>query len=109
MTWLLLAGAVLSEVTATLCLRAATDGAGAWYAAVVVGYLAAFALLSRVLGRGLALSVAYGVWAASGVALTAVCAAVVFDDAITPVTAAGIVVLIAGVLLIEFGSHDVPA
>lgn len=38
MQWFLLAGAILSEVTAVLCLRVAVAGRRAWYAVVVTGY-----------------------------------------------------------------------
>ena len=36
---------------------------------VAIGYLAAFAFLSLTLSAGMGLGVAYGIWAASGVAL----------------------------------------
>ena len=69
-TWLLLAAAVLSEVTATLSLRGALDRP-ALYVVVVVGYVLTFALLAQVLRRGMGLGVAYGLWGAIGVVLTA--------------------------------------
>ena len=42
--WLLLAGAIVSEVTASLALQAAQDHP-AWYVVVGVGYVATFSLL----------------------------------------------------------------
>ncbi|WP_455550553.1 SMR family transporter [Arthrobacter ulcerisalmonis] len=59
--WLLLAGAIVSEVTASLALQAAQDHP-AWYVVVGVGYVAAFSLLGLVLRQGMALGVAYGIW-----------------------------------------------
>lgn len=103
-TWLLLAAAIVSEVAATLSLRAALDHA-AWFAAVVAGYLGAFALLGTVLSRGMPVGVAYGIWAAAGVVLTAVVAAVVFGDPFTALMAAGVALVVVGVLLVETGSH----
>jgi small multidrug resistance pump len=102
--WGMLAVAIVSEVLATLSLRAALDHP-AWLAAVAVGYLAAFALLTAVLAAGMPVGVAYGIWAACGVALTAVLAALVFDDPLTRRIGLGIALVIVGVLLVELGSH----
>ena len=104
MTWLWLAGAIVVEVTASLALQAAVEAPG-WYALVVAGYLSAFVCLSRVLKGGMAIGVAYGIWGASGVALTAVMAAVLFGQALTCVMVAGLVLVVAGVLLVELGSQ----
>ena len=104
MQWLLLATAILLEVTGTLALRAATTGRRAWYAVVAVGYLGAFAALSLTLSAGLPLGIAYGIWAAVGVALTAVASHVLFDEPLTPVMGAGIALIAAGVLLVELGA-----
>lgn len=103
-TWVLLGGAVVSEVTATLALRAATERP-LWYPLVVAGYLGAFVLLAAVLRRGTAIGVAYGIWAALGVTLTAVAAAFLFAEPLTPVMGAGFVLIVAGVLLVELGSR----
>ena len=59
-------------MSATLCLRLAAQGKSIWYAVVGIGYLLAFTLLSLTLEQGMSLGVAYGTWAAAGVALTAV-------------------------------------
>jgi len=103
-TWVWLAGAIIVEVTASLSLQAAVDSPG-WYALVVAGYLAAFFCLSRVLRGGMAIGVAYGIWGASGVAVTAVMAAVLFGQALTGVMVVGLVLVVAGVLLVELGSQ----
>ncbi|PYE19205.1 small multidrug resistance pump [Williamsia limnetica] len=102
--WLLLCGAIVMEVTATLALRAAVDHP-AWIVLVVLGYSGAFVCLALVLREGMPIGVAYGIWAACGVALTAVLAAIIFDDPFTWVIALGIGVVIVGVLLVELGSH----
>ena len=102
--WALLIAAIVTEVAATLSLRASQDHA-AWLAVVVVGYSIAFVLLALVLREGIAVGVAYGIWGASGTALTAVLGAVMFRDALTWPVAVGIALIIAGVLLVELGSH----
>lgn len=102
--WLLLAGAVATEVTGSLSLRAAVDHP-AWYAVVAVGYVTAFSLLAAVLRHGMPLGVAYGIWGATGVALTAVLSSAIFGEPFTPVMTLGIALIIGGVLLVEVGSQ----
>jgi small multidrug resistance pump len=105
MTWLLLAGAILSEVAATLSLRASGGlKKKRWIAPIAVCYLGAFGLLTVALARGMPIGIAYGVWAACGVALTAIGARVFFKDALTKRMAAGVGLIAAGVLLIELGA-----
>ena len=103
MTWLLLACAIVCEVTATLSLKRAIDQP-ALYTVVVAGYIAAFVLLTLTLKQGLGIGVAYGIWAACGVALTAVASKVFFDEPLTNVMMAGMGLIIAGVLLVELGA-----
>jgi small multidrug resistance pump len=102
--WVLLGAAIVTEVAATLSLRASQDH-GAWIVAVVVGYACAFTLLTLVLREGVPVGVTYGIWGATGTALTAVLAAVIFRDPFTWPIALGIALIIAGVLFIEFGSR----
>ncbi|WP_316291333.1 SMR family transporter [Clavibacter michiganensis] len=104
MRWLLLGAAIVSEVAAALALQAAVDVPG-WYALVVAGYLTAFWFLTRVLKAGMAVGVAYGIWGASGVALTAVGATVLFGQPLTGLMILGLVLIVAGVLLVELGSQ----
>lgn len=102
--WLPLLAAITSEVTATLALRAAVD-APAWYAVTAVGYLLAFTLLARTLEAGMPVGVAYAVWAATGVAATALLAAPLFNETLSPAVGLGIVLIVVGVVVVEVGSH----
>ncbi|MGO4145659.1 multidrug efflux SMR transporter [Paenarthrobacter sp. YAF11_1] len=104
MSWIFLIGAILSEVAATLSLRASITGRRAWYVAIVGGYLLAFALLSLALGEGAPLGVAYGIWAAAGVALTAILSKFVFKEPLTLLMLGGIALIVGGVLLVELGA-----
>lgn len=104
MAWLFLVGAILTEVTATLSLRAAVDGRRWFYVVVAVGYLSAFSLLSLSLGAGMPLGVAYGIWAAAGVALTAVASTLIFREPFSVLMAVGIALIMGGVLLVEAGA-----
>jgi small multidrug resistance pump len=106
--WALLAGAISTEVAATLSLRASVDNS-VWLVVVIAGYLTSFILLTLVLRAGVPVGVAYGIWGALGTAVTAVLAAVLFGDPFTWPIVAGIGLIIAGVLLVEFGSHRAEA
>ena len=103
--WAFLVVAILTEVTGTLALQAAVKGSRWWYLLVAAGYLVAFTLLSFSLGEGMPLGVAYGIWTAAGVALTAVLGKVIFKQPFTWVMALGVALIIGGVLLIEGGTH----
>ncbi|HEX6346949.1 multidrug efflux SMR transporter [Umezawaea sp.] len=103
MSWVYLALAIVTEVAATLSLRMASQGRSLWYVPVGGGYLVAFTMLALALAEGIPVGVAYGIWAAVGVALTAVASRVLFKEPLTRVMGLGIVLIIAGVLLIELG------
>lgn len=106
MTLLLLGGAILLETAATLSMKA-SDGftKKPWLIPVVLGYLGSFVLLAVVLANGMSVGVAYGIWAASGVALTAILGRVIFDDPLTLTMLAGVVLIGGGVLMIELGAQ----
>jgi small multidrug resistance pump len=110
MPWLFLAGAILTEVTATTALKLSAGFTRLVPSiVVVVGYVAAFGLLSQALARGLGIGVAYGVWAAVGVALVATIGAVFLGESMTWVQVGGIALVIAGVLALELGAqHPAP-
>lgn len=102
--WLCLAGAIVTEVAATLALKGALD-LPVLYIVVITGYSSAFLLLSLGLRDGLPLGVAYGVWGATGVALTALLSRLLFDEQITPAMTAGILIVMAGVVLVNLGAR----
>ncbi|HEX4587319.1 MAG TPA: multidrug efflux SMR transporter [Mycobacterium sp.] len=106
--WALLFAAITVEVAATLALRASQDHSE-WLVVVVAGYVGSFVLLTLVLRTGMPVGVAYGIWGACGTAVTAVLAAAIFGDPFTRPVVAGIGLIIAGVLLVEFGSRRAAA
>lgn len=106
--WLLLIGAILTEVTGSVSLKAAVEHPG-WYVLTAIGFVVAFAFLAAVLRAGMALGVAYGIWGASGVALTAALSRIIFAEPLTPTMLAGMGLIIAGVLTIELGSQRAAA
>ncbi|MFJ6027190.1 DMT family transporter [Pseudarthrobacter sp. NPDC092424] len=102
--WLSLGGAIVTEVSATLALKAALE-APAWYVLVVAGYAAAFSLLAVCLRLGMTISVAYGAWGAGGVAATALLSAGIFDEPLTGLMGFGIALILAGVITVEVCSQ----
>ena len=104
MQYLLLFGAIASEVIGTLSLRVAANGRAGFYVAVAVGYVVAFTMLWGSLRLGMPLGVAYGIWAAAGVAVTAVASRFLFGEPLTRRMLGGIGFIVVGVLLIELGA-----
>lgn len=108
--WAWLALAIVAEVTGTVALRASEGFSRLLPSAVtVVGYGLAFWSLSQALSRGMALGVAYGTWAAVGVAAVALIGALFLGESLTWVQAGGIVLVIGGVLALEMGGAEARA
>ena len=103
MGYLFLSLAIAAEVAATSFLRVASQPDAPWYAwwIVTIGYVFAFFMLSRTLAIGVPLGTAYAVWAGVGVALVAVVAWLVFREPLTWVQIGGIVLVGAGVAMLE--------
>jgi small multidrug resistance pump len=97
--------AIFCEVSATLALRAA-DQELWWYGVVVVGYVASFVVFAGALRCGMTMGVAYAIWSAFGVMLTAIFSAVLFSERLTWLMLVGFVSLVAGVVLIESGADE---
>ncbi|WP_017622357.1 DMT family transporter [Nocardiopsis chromatogenes] len=104
MPWLLLIGAILAEVTATVSLRF-SEGFTRLVPSVItaIGYGTAFFLLAQTLKLGMPVGVAYAIWAAVGVSLVAVIGALFLGETLTWVQVAGVLLIIGGVLAIETG------
>lgn len=103
MAWLLLAGAIVSEVIATSALKA-SEGLTRLAPSVVVvaGYLLSFYLLSLTLEH-MPVSVAYAVWAGLGTALIALVGVIFLDEPMTAVKAMGIALVIGGTVALNLG------
>lgn len=104
--WVWLAVAISAEVTGTLALRA-SDGftKPVLVAVVIIGYAIAFFALSRSLVGGMDLGLAYALWAGIGVAIVAVASIFFFDESLSTVQIAGVVLVIAGAVALDLGAH----
>ncbi|GAA1049565.1 DMT family transporter [Arthrobacter russicus] len=104
MAWIVLFVAIVTGVSGTLSLKLASLGHKRWYIAVVAGYTTALTLLSVTLRMGLPLNIVYGIWTATGVALTATLGRLIFKEPLSRTMVLGIGMIITGVLLLELGN-----
>lgn len=104
MTALWLALSIGFEVGATLSLRA-SDGfrKRLWLVPIAVGYVASFMCLGFTLRAGMPVGVAYSIWTAVGLVAISLLARAIWNDPLNRRMAAGIALLILGVVLIELG------
>ena len=106
LTWIMLFGAIFCEVTATLSLRASEGFSEiVWTIPVVVGYGVGFFLLAKVLDRGMPTALAYGVWSCVGIIATAIIVHFAFRDPLNWRMWPGMVIMIAGIVMLQWGSH----
>jgi len=105
--WIWLVAAILSEVGATLTLKA-TDGFTRLGPGllVVAGYSFAFFALSRALARGMPVGTAYAIWAAVGIALIAVLGVFIYGERLTLIQSGGLALVLVGVIAIELGASS---
>jgi multidrug transporter EmrE-like cation transporter len=98
--WLLLAGAIASEVAATTALKASSGftrlGPSVF---VLAGYGASFWLLSLVL-KDLPVGVVYAIWSAVGTIGVALLGTALFHETMNPIKALGIALVLGGVALL---------
>lgn len=107
MTYLYLFLAIVAEVIATSSLKAAEGFTKLGPSLVVViGYFAAFFLLSLVL-RSMTVGIAYAIWSGVGIILLALVGAVAFREIPDTPAVIGMGLIIAGVIVIHVFSQTV--
>lgn len=103
-----LAVAIVSEVAATLALKASRGcsrpGPGVL---VVLGYGVAFFCLSKALEAGLGIGVAYAIWSGVGIVLIAALGFLVFGEAVDAAAVVGMGLILAGVVVLNVFSAAV--
>lgn len=103
--WLWLGAAVLTQWGCVAALRASEGLRRVGLAAITfLALLASVACISVSLTHGLTVAVAYGVWTGAGIALAAVTGVVVFKDRLTHGQVSGLILVIAGVVTLQFAS-----
>lgn len=106
MPYLFLAAAIVAEVIATSALKA-SDGFSNLIPSiiVVVGYGFAFWLLSLTL-KSIPVGIAYATWSGAGIILITATGWIVFGQKLDPIAIVGMVLIIAGVVLINLVSRS---
>lgn len=102
--WLLLSFAIVSEVIGTSALKSSDGFTRLWPSVlVVVGYGLAFYCLALVL-RTIPVGIAYAVWAGTGVALMALVGWLVYGQRLDVPGIIGILLIVAGVFVLNIYS-----
>jgi small multidrug resistance pump len=104
MPYLYLALAIVAEVTATSALKASEAFSRLGPSIVVVtGYAISFYLLSLTL-RDIAIGVVYAIWSGVGIALISLVGIFWFKQTLDATAVAGIVLIVAGVVVLNLSS-----
>lgn len=99
--WIFLSVAIVSEVIATSALKASEGFSRLWPSLIVaVGYLSAFYFLSLTL-KTIPVGVAYAIWSGVGVVLIALIAWFFFEQALDTPAIIGILLIVAGVVVLN--------
>lgn len=107
MQWMFLGIAIVTEVLGTLALKPSHGFTRLWPSLMVtVGYGLSFYFMSLAL-RTLSVGLIYAIWAGAGVALISVSAWVLFGEKLDMPAIAGIVLILAGVVVIKAFSNSV--
>ena len=107
MTYLYLFLAIVAEVIATSSLKAAEGFTKVVPSLIVIiGYIAAFYLLSLVL-RGMTIGIAYAIWSGVGIILLAIVGAITFREIPDLPAVIGMGLIISGVIVIHVFSKTV--
>jgi small multidrug resistance pump len=104
--WLTLGLAILAEVIATSALKASNGFSHLWPTVIVIaGYGVAFFCLSLTL-RQMPLGIAYAVWSGAGTALIALIGMAVYKQKLDLPGIFGIMLIVAGVLVLNLFSKS---
>ncbi|MDX3851536.1 multidrug efflux SMR transporter [Streptomyces sp. AK02-01A] len=99
----LLAAAIAAEVAGTTAMKYSEGFTRLWPSlGTVAGYLLAFTLLAQTL-KTLSVGTAYAIWAGTGTAAIAVIGILFMGESAGLVKLAGIVLVIAGVIVLNLG------
>jgi small multidrug resistance pump len=105
--WLFLAIAIVSEVIATSALKASEGFSRLWPSLIVVaGYATAFYCLSLTL-KTIPIGVVYAIWSGVGIALIALIGWLVFGQSLDAAAIIGMLLIIAGVVVLNVFSKTV--
>ncbi len=103
--WILLALAIVAEITGTLSMKWASvsDGSTGFILMLVMITLSYIFLSFAV--KKIALGVAYALWEGVGILLITLFSVMIFDETLTTMKIAGLTTLVAGIVLIKSGTR----
>lgn len=106
MKYLFLSLAIVFEVIGSSFIKA-SDGFTKWFPTtiVAVAYLVCFYFLSLAL-KTIPLGIAYAIWGGMGIVLTAIISVLVFKQKLDIPAIIGIVLIVAGVIVMNFFSKS---
>jgi small multidrug resistance pump len=108
MHYVYLAIAIIAEVSGTLALRACESFTKLIPSVIVViGYALAFYFMSLTL-KTIPVGVTYAIWSGAGIVLIAIFGFLIFDQRLDPPAIAGIMLIVAGIVLLTTVSKSVP-
>ncbi|CNF88438.1 small multidrug resistance protein [Mycobacterium tuberculosis] len=103
MPFVLLGFAIAFEVTATLALRASEGFTKLWPSLIVVaGYLVSFVFMAKAL-TSLNVGPVYAIWSALGTIGAFAGGVLLFGEQLKPLTVAGAVIIVIGVIVMNLG------
>jgi len=106
--WIFLVIAIISEVIATSALKSSAGFTRLWPSIIVVsGYASAFYFLSLTLNV-IPIGIAYAIWSGVGVALIALISWLYFKQPLDFAAIVGLLLIVAGVVVINLFSKSVP-
>lgn len=102
--WLFLVISIIAEVSGTLSMKYASLYGGqvghlVMYAMIMLSYVALSVAIKRI-----ALGVAYALWEGVGVLLITLCSVTLFAESLPLMKALGLLVLVAGIVLLNGGT-----
>ncbi|WP_215844932.1 multidrug/spermidine efflux SMR transporter subunit MdtJ [Candidatus Pantoea bituminis] len=102
--WVLLALAIASEIIGTVSMKWATvNGGSAGYIFMLVMIALSYIFLSFAIKR-IALGVAYAMWEGVGILFITLFSIMLFEEALSAMKIAGLLTLVAGIVLIKSGT-----
>ena len=105
--WIVLALAIVAEITGTLSMKwASTSGGSAGFIMMLVMIALSYIFLAFAVKK-IALGVAYALWEGIGILLITLFSVTLFDESLSPMKIAGLATLVVGIVLIKSGTRKV--
>lgn len=103
--WILLALAILAEITGTLSMKwASVSDGNTGFILMLVMISLSYIFLSFAVKK-IALGVAYALWEGIGILLITLFSVLLFDDTLSTMKIAGLTTLVVGIVLIKSGTR----